>query len=225
MKIWVYVEGKSDELGLMALWNGWQVKLKDNGWNIKIIRLDGKEGYLRKIGHRAAEKLTDSEGDIVVGLPDLYPNNIDMDTRFRHQNLQELEKLQETLVREQVRIDVKKSLVESCMERFYPTALKHDLEMLLLASEAELRKRLKTSQRKKWGKYPENQNQENPPKKVVRNLFQQHLNREYRETVDAPAVLRKANLREVVMDGEEPRCPVFRGMLDWVGDKTGVAAY
>ena len=71
MKVWVYVEGQSEEKGLSALWSKWMQELKKKGWGIRIIPLDNKDKYFRKIGARATEKLTNNTQDIVVGLPDL----------------------------------------------------------------------------------------------------------------------------------------------------------
>ena len=57
MKVWIFVEGESDKLALNALWKRWLEKLKVTGWGIKIIPLENKSKFFRKIGPRAAEKL------------------------------------------------------------------------------------------------------------------------------------------------------------------------
>ncbi|MCE2450089.1 MAG: hypothetical protein J4F35_17465 [Candidatus Latescibacteria bacterium] len=72
MKIWVFVEGRSDVQALSALWNGWNQKLSEKRWSIKLIPLENKSNYFRKIGSRATEKLANAAHDLVVGLPDLY---------------------------------------------------------------------------------------------------------------------------------------------------------
>ena len=225
MKIWVYVEGKSDQKSLAALWDDWSKQLRQRGWGINLIPLQDKSRYFRKIGARVAEKLTGDTNDLVVGLPDFYPNKEYAKTRYKHDNLRQLQDVQKRLV--------KKSLhnmgyvdENSHMQRFYASALKHDLEMLLLAAEDKLQAKLKTKRKGRWIKPPENQNQARPPKNIVKELFQQHLNRAYRETSDAAAILRTANLRQVIYDSNGSRqCPEFQSMLDWVGEKTGVAAY
>ena len=230
MKIWVYVEGKSDKLALEALWNRWMAELRSRGWGIQLIPLRDKSQYFKSIGLRAAEKLAGDQNDLVVGLPDLYPNKVYLDTTYSHRNLAELRKLQQELVMAQL---VKKFQVNNAahyMNRFYASALKHDLEMLLLASESQLTKRLDRSRRNGtiggWIKPPENQNQDKPPKKIVADLFRRYTSKSYRETKDAPAILRQAELREVVLDEHgQSKCPAFQEMLEWVGQNTGVAPY
>ena len=74
MKVWIFVEGRSDVQALSALWSGWQQRLKESGWGIQLISLENKSKYFRKIGPRATEKLEHDVHDLVVGLPDLYPN-------------------------------------------------------------------------------------------------------------------------------------------------------
>lgn len=73
MRVWVYVEGESDKLGLDALWRDWKSRLRMTGWSIRFIPLGGKPKYFKYIGQLAAEKLRERETDLVVGLPDLYP--------------------------------------------------------------------------------------------------------------------------------------------------------
>lgn len=74
MKVWIFVEGKSDVQALSSLWRDWKQKLGAKGWGLQFISLDDKSKYFRKIGHRATEKLVHDTRDLVVGLPDLYPN-------------------------------------------------------------------------------------------------------------------------------------------------------
>ena len=106
-------------------------------------------------------------------------------------------------------------------------ALKHDLEMLLLAARAQLQSRLKTRDRLgNWRKPPEDQNQDKPPKRIVEELFRAKLSRAYRDTTDGPAILRGAALREVVFEEQGAvQCPAFRDVLDWIGKETSVVGY
>lgn len=87
MKVWVFVEDESDRIALYTLWAKWLAALGQSGWGIHVIPLDDKSRYFRKIGHRAAEKLANSDRDLVLGLPDLYPNSEYANTKFRHQDL------------------------------------------------------------------------------------------------------------------------------------------
>ena len=82
MKVWIFVEGESDRIALNALWAKWRESLRKAGWGIQIIPLENKSKFFRKIGHRAAEKLTNNEDDLVVGLPDLYPNREYMNSQL-----------------------------------------------------------------------------------------------------------------------------------------------
>ena len=103
---------------------------------------------------------------------------------------------------------------------FNASALKHDLEVLLLAATSQLQSRLKMSNRPSgWRRPPEDQNQDRPPKRIVEDLFRRELKRSYRENTDSDAILRNADLRKVAK-----QCPTFRAMIDWIGEKTGVRA-
>ena len=219
MKVWIFVEGSSDVKALSTLLNGWKQNLSAKGWGIQLIPLDSKSKYFRKIGSRATEKLANDAHDLVVGLPDLYPNQDYANTDYRHSNLKELQDVQKHLVERQLQRMGRHT--NSHMARFYAGALKHDLEVLLLAATSQLQSRLKMSNRPSgWRRPPEEQNQDKPPKRIVEALFQRELKRSYRENTDSDAILREADLREVA-----EQCPTFRAMIDWIGEKTGVRGY
>ena len=222
MKVWVFVEGDSDVKALSALLNGWKQNLSTKGWGIQVIPLDSKSKYFRKIGSRATEKLANDARDLVVGLPDLYPNRDYADTEYKHNNLQELQGVQRRLVKQHLQQQMgRRADVDSHIAHFYASALKHDLEVLLLAATSQLQSRLKMSNRPSgWRQPPEEQNQDRPPKRIVEELFQRELKRSYRENTDSDAILRKADLREVA-----EQCPTFCAMIDWIGEKTGVPGY
>lgn len=222
MKVWIFVEGKSDVQALSALWGGWKQQLRKNGWDIKPIPLANKSNYFKKIGSRATEKLANDARDLVVGLPDLYPNRDYANTEYKHNNLQELQGIQTHLVKQHLQQQMgRRANVDSHIVRFYASALKHDLEVLLLAATSQLQSRLKMSNRPSgWRRPPEEQNQDRPPKRIVEALFQRELKRSYRENTDSDAILRNADLREVA-----EQCPTFRAMINWIGKKTGVPGY
>lgn len=217
MKVWIFVEGKSDVQALSALWSGWQQRLKEKGWGIQLISLESKSKYFRNIGPRAVEKLANDPHDLVVGLPDLYPNQDYADTAYRHDNLKELRAVQTRLVTQNLRKKFRQT--DSYMARFYASALKHDLEVLILAATSQLQSRLK-NRPSGWRQPPEDQNQDRPPKKIVEELFRRHLKRSYREITDSAAILRDADLRQVA-----EQCPTFHDMIAWIGEKTGVSGY
>ncbi len=108
------------------------------------------------------------------------------------------------------------------MARFYASALKHDLEVLLLAATSQLQFRLKTQDKLSgWRLPPEDQNQSKPPKRIVEELFSKYRKgKSYNDVEDGPAILRDADLREVA-----EQCPAFRALINWIGKKTGVPGY
>lgn len=231
MKVWLFVEGPSDSTALETLWSGWQKSLRKGGWGIKIIPLQSKSLFFKKIGHRAAEKLADNENDLVVGLPDLYPNREYIDSRYKHDGIEELMKVQTELVKGNLDkiYGFSSSQVTTALDRFYPTALKHDLEMLLLAATDELRQTLNTHDALGNWRHPvEDQNQMKPPKYIVEDLFKAKKGRAYRDTVHAKVVLEKVTDIKTILyskRGKELQCPVFKKLIDWIGTKTGVRAY
>ena len=216
MKVWVYVEGRSDVGALEALWGEWKLRLNDSGWGIKMVPLKSKHEYLRKIGPRATEKLKNDPRDLVVGLPDLYPNR-GISDNYKHRNLNELQVVQNRLVRRELeKRGMSRSEVESHIARFHANAMKHDMEVLLLGSTGQLQSRLKMSNEPGgWRQPPEDQNQDSPPKRIVQELFQRHLKRSYRENTDSEAILRAADIQDIVQ-----QCPTFsvHDRLDWQED-------
>ncbi len=229
MKIWVYVEGQSDTAALDALWAKWKDRLREHGIGVRIISLENKSKLLRRIGERSAEKLAGEPSDLVVALPDLYPNT-GFGTRWDHSDLPSLQ----AILRREVGNCLRnthgiQSQLSSYLDRFCPSALKHDLEMTLLAAKTQLRAFLGTTDElvNKWVHPVENQNQQSPPKRVVEGLFMTYKKRAYRDTVDAPAVLRRVDdIRAILRNKRgQPQCPVFEQMIDWIGQKTGVTAF
>ena len=145
MKVWVYVEGRSDVRALAALWGGWRQKLREKRRGIQLLQLDNKPKFLSKIGSRAMEKLVNDPYDLVVGLPDLYPNR-GISDNYKHRNLKELQVVQYRLVRRELeKTGMSRSDVESHIARFHANAMKHDMEVLLLAATGQLQSRLKVS--------------------------------------------------------------------------------
>ena len=223
MKVWIFVEGPSEVRALDALWSKWKIKLGKKGCGIKLISLANKARLFKNLGERVVEKLLNDQCDVAVGLPDLYPNREFANTRYKHRSLEELQEVQIRLVRQALnRKGVRGSDVESFVSRFYGNALKHDLEVLLLSAPNQLKERLKIPNLpRSWRLPPEEQNQDQPPKEIVRALFRRHRRRKsYMQIVDSVAILRDAELLDVT-----EQCPTFRSMIDWIGEKTGVHAY
>jgi len=232
MKVWIYVEGESDRLGLRTLWTNWLEQLRAAGHGIKIIPLTSKSQFFRKIGPRAAEKLCANNEDIVIGLPDLYPNQEYVGTQFEHRDLTQLMTVQTNEVSNALQniFSVNRPQVRQLLERFLPSALKHDLEMLLLAAQGQLRSYLGTPDRLgNWRNPVEDQNQNHPPKRIVEELFRtkSRTRHAYRDTRDASAVLRNVTDIKTIIYNEtnQIKCPVFKALLDWIGEKTTIPAY
>lgn len=232
MKMWFYVEGESDKIALTALWTDWIARLRRAGHGITIIPLSNKSQFLRKIGHRAGRILYDNDQDVVIGLPDLYPNKQFDTTKYKHQDLDELKHVQIKQVSEALKtvFNVNQTGTKELLKRFLPSALKHDLEMLLLAAREQLRSHLGTlDQLGSWLNPVEEQNQNQPPKHIVQELFRTKSARKraYRDTKDASAILGKVtDMKTIIYDSKgRVQCPLFKEMLDWVGSKAGVPAY
>ena len=221
MKVWIFVEGESDVQALPSLWRDWKQKLGAKGWGLRFISLDNKPNYFKSIGHRATEKLVYDTRDLAVGLPDLYPNRGYANTAYKHANLKELQAVQRRLVKQNLQEKVRPADVDSYIARFYFSALKHDLEVLLLAATSQLQSRLDMRNSPRgWRRPPEDQNQNKPPKKVIEELFEKNLKRSYHEITDSVAILGNADLQEVAN-----QCPAFRAVINWIGAKTSVPGY
>lgn len=226
MKAYVFVEGESDARALGALWQEWKTRLRRSGHGIALISLADKARFLRKIGARAAEKLAANPHDVAVGLPDLHPR-MTSPAACAHATLAELQRLQFRLVKaalqDQQRMTAEQA--DLAMERFCGAALKHDLEMLLLAAKDDLRAVLRTPDQLHgaWRIPVEDQNDDRPPKRVVEQLFRtKHPDRRrYRDTTDAPNVLgRVVSLAPMLTtSSNQPNCPEFARMTHWLGEK------
>jgi hypothetical protein len=230
MIVWVYVEGESDKIALNALWTRWREQLRQKGWGIQVVPLDDKSRYFRKIGPRVAEKLVNNNNDLVVGLPDLYPNAEYAHTEFKHADLTELKAVQMRLVSEALQKNFSAGAVNATamLARFHSSAFKHDLEVLLLAATNELRLVLGTTEKLgNWRHPAEEQNHQKSPKYVVNELFRTKKGQSYKDTVHARAVLGKvSDIRKLLYrETGQLECPVFKEAMDWIASKTGVAGY
>ncbi len=230
MIAYVYVEGESDRLALEALWRGWRDRLRAEGKGIKVLPLDDKTRFLKKIGAHAAARLLTNASDLVVGLPDLYPNEPYSHTQYAHPRLSDLIAIQEREVRRALENDGAGGDPGTYMNRFFATALKHDLEMLLLAAERYLAQYLKCSVNLgNWRRPVEDQNHARPPKRVVEEIFRSRspTKSAYRDTVHASAVLgRVPNIGEIFYTpAGQLTCPEFKRMVDWLGGALGLTAY
>ena len=144
---------------------------------------------------------------VVIIFPDLYPQN----KGFPHQTYPELclgvvSRFNDELSRLGCADDGR------IQSRFQIFCLKYDLEALLLAAEESLTVRFGSGQLGvSWRKPVEDQNHNHPPKHVVEEIFRQH-GQKYRETVDAPLVLRGVSYHQIA-----ERCPqCFKPFVDFL---------
>lgn len=199
MRVIVYVEGPSDQKALAALLAGVIKAAKERGVGIAFSAQGGKAAILNDVPRKAADHLHQNEEDWVFAVPDLYPMaGYDSDPRNRHGSFDEMRRLLED--RFHARAD-KLQLSHAARQRFRVHCLKHALEALLLAAPDVLRERLKTKDalRDAWRRPVEDQNDQNPPKRVVEELFRRYRRKPgYVDTSDAVWILERASLEGVV---------------------------
>jgi hypothetical protein len=232
MKVWTFVEGPPDRLALEALFDscGWSKKLRSAGHGIHVIDLGNKTKLLRTIGTRAARYLAANTKDLAIGLPDLYPFREYDNTEYQHHDVSELGLLQARMVERSLRDTFRIKDDSAVQNRFLGAAFRHDLEVLLLAAEQHLSSYLSaTSNLGQWRKMVEDQNDTDPPKRVIERVFRtKHPRRiAYQDTHRAPAVLRRVStLGELIfLPSGQVRCPIFKTVIDWIAARTGVDPY
>lgn len=201
MKVLVYVEGASDRDALRALLRSVLAEGQRRRVGIQFIHLRGKAEILDTSAGKAARHLAEHPEDWVVALPDLYPMARYDGTPNEHKSFADLERLlMERFAREARRHRV----TAQAQAHFRVHCLKHDLEVLLLASPDQLRQRLGTDHALgQWRSPVEDQNDQQPPKRIVEALFKKYRPKPgYVETVDAPWILERVSLEAVVA-----KCP------------------
>jgi hypothetical protein len=216
VKVLVYVEGPSDKVALPALLRSIIEEGAQKRVGIQFIPTGGKELLLNNVARKAAAHLSENPTDWVFALPDLYPMAYYGGTSNRHESLTDLRRL---LHKKFKGYADELKLPADVRLHFRVHCLKHDLEALLLAAVAQLRQRLKTSDRLTGGwKFPvEEQNDNKPPKRIVEALFTKYLKRDYQETVDAPWILERASLDEVLRACAQCLDPFIRELRKLIG--------
>jgi hypothetical protein len=199
VKVIVYVEGPSDAAAMETLLSDLIQEKRKLGIDIAFFEApkgDKKTSVLTKVPLRAVDILRNEPESMVVAMPDLYPR----DKAFPHQTCAEL---RDGIMANFERALQQKKVGDARMkDRFKVFCFKHDLEALLLACEDSLRVRLGVQYLDvSWRKPVEDQDHYEPPKRVVERLFRENGFR-YRDTVDAPIILRGASYLDVA-----ERCP------------------
>jgi len=191
MRVIVYVEGASDKAAMSALLSPLIERKRHEGIRIEFYETppgDRKVSLLRKAPVRAANIILNDPEAIVIVMPDLYPLN----KGVPHSNVAELEagvreEFEKALCKKRGGTDSRHT------DRFKFFCLKYDLESLILAAQDSLRMHLGARiLTRKWKTPVEEQDDDNPPKKIVEAVFAEH-DRMYHPTIDAPLILRSCD--------------------------------
>lgn len=199
-RVIVYVEGPSDCSAMEELFAAFLERKRNQGVDIQFYdghRGDAKKAVLTNIPRRAVNIILNDPNTDVVAMPDLYPK----DKAFTHSTFKELaegirKNFEQALKARGAEDDAR------LRERFKVFCFKHDLEALILAAKEALARRLGASSLKTtWTVPVEDQDFDRPPKRVVEGLFRRHGKR-YKNTVDAPIIMRDADHEQAAR-----RCP------------------
>lgn len=194
----VYVEGESDRLALKTLLKPLVDKKGAEGISIEFASVgqsgnmsNNKKALLVKYPKKAYQIIRNNRESAVVLLPDLYPYNVG----FPHVN------------HSQLRDGVAKSFAallsgheNELRSRFEVFCFKHDLEVLLLAAFEQLQQYLGISIGRTWKREVEEQDDNNPPRKIIQSLF--HKAKKRYGVATAAEILRKASLEDI-----RAKCP------------------
>lgn len=205
----IYVEGPSDQAAMEALLAPLLDRLRSRGVAVHFFDApsgDRKKAVLLKVPERAVNILRNRSEDLVVALPDLYPQN----HGFPHSTAAEL--MEGVLQQFRAALERKGLRDQRLENRFHVFCFKHDLEALVLAAFEPLKVRLGVPNlRPTWQPPVEDVNHGWPPKRVVEALFRDHGQR-YQETVDAPLILGSASY--LALAEECPQC--FRPFVQFL---------
>lgn len=200
MKVIVYVEGPSDKRAMEELLRRLLEQKSEQGVQISFFEApkgDKKVSVLTRVPIRAVDIIVNDQTAVVVAMPDLYPKN----KSFPHETVDELV----AGVRSNFESALRSKNADEdgrLAQRFHVFCFKYDLEALILAAEKELKAYLGAAKLTKTWRVPvEDQDHDQPPKRIVENLFESH-DKLYKGTVDAPAVLGRADYEEIAA-----KCP------------------
>jgi Domain of unknown function (DUF4276) len=208
LKVRVYVEGRGDSASLANVFRAITAQGRKSKISITFHHCGGKAWLLQHMGRTAAKALADEPDDYIFALPDLYPMAEYARTENAHRSFEQLKAL---LVKRFHEEADRLGLSDTVRLHYRVHCLKHDLEVLLLGAPDALRKRLGTTDNieNNWRRPPENQNDHDPPKRVVERLFMKYLKRSYIETTDAPWVLERASPQDLCGSCPQNFKPLF----------------
>ena len=210
MRVIVYVEGPSDKRAMEELLKPLLDRKSRQGVQISFFESpkgDKKESVLRRVPIRAVDIILNDPEAVVVAMPDLCPKN----KGFAHETEAELA----AGVRANFEAALRSKNAgddDRLRERFRVFCFKHDLEALILAAEGELSSYLGIPNLvTTWRTPVEDQDHDHPPKRIVADLFESH-GKLYKETVDAPGVLARADYVDIA--AKCPQC--FKPFVDFL---------
>ncbi len=194
-EIFVYLEGQSDQIGMRRLLSHPIDCATAKGNRVEFYFMGGKKSLLNNGHKKAINILRNKPNSWVFLVPDLYPQNIS----FAHSTYEELKKELEKRFESELK---RKNCDDRLKERFLVHCFKYDLEVLLLASDKHLLKRLGTTKfTQTWANPVEDQDHHRPPKRVVEDLFSD-ADKKYKETADVPWILEQSDYNEL-----QNKCP------------------
>ncbi|HLP48318.1 MAG TPA: DUF4276 family protein, partial [Candidatus Kapabacteria bacterium] len=188
--IHIFVEGPSDKLAMEKLLGSIIDAAAKQGNSINFHPQEGKKPLLNNGPKKALNILRNVPESSVFLLPDLYPKNIP----FSHTTFSELKNELERQFSHELQV---KQCETRLKERFFVHCFKYDLEALLLASEESLMKHLDIKTFPiKWTKPVENQDHDQPPKRIIESLFKE-CGKKYKDTIDAPHILENSDYKKL----------------------------
>jgi len=190
-EVFVYVEGPSDKLGMESLLSSVIKTSLTKGNSLTFISMNGKDSLLRKGPAKALNILRNRPDSWVFLVPDLYPPN----KVLAHTTYNELKN---GLVKRFSDDIQKKDCDQRLIEHFRVHCFKYDLEVLILASEDVLLKRLNQDKFSlSWTIPVEDQDHNKPPKRIVEKLFSS-VGKKYKDTIDVPWILERCDYKELM---------------------------
>jgi hypothetical protein len=205
-EVFVYVEGPSDGKVLETLLERVICQAQAKGNSLHFYPMGGKGPLLNKGPLKALNILRNKPNSHVFLLPDLYPKNI----FFEHQTFQQLKT---GLDKQFAALLNKKKGDKRLLSQFHVFCMKYDLEVLLLASETALKKKLNTDTfSRSWKRPVEDQDHDLPPKRIVEQLFRD-CGMKYIDTIDAPMILAEVDYRELMVACEQQFKPFIEQLL------------
>lgn len=201
MRIVIYTEGRDDAAGIDALLATVREELRHRCAHMGIETKSGrgKERVVRDIGKLVEVEVEHRKAIAVFALLDKYPGDPTADH-----------------LRQRLRANV----TQAYRGRLHAHALVHEFEALLLAAWDPLCDVIGDTRSKSNPPHlsPEEVNDQNPPKRRVKELFRTRgRKRDYIPHSDAPKILEKADPKEVAK-----KCPNFKVFLEDLRETAGL---